>query len=782
MDRPRFAGIGFAIIWLAIFVVFTYGSEYASGFAVYALLAAYIGLKRSYLVRSYDSASVACALTFGAALYFGPIGGAIVGVMAALLLRADSEIALPSESRLSRAIAGSAAGLVAGYSYVWISTLANLDLLFHAGAMAASAVAFVVITAAVAFTANRNCFFDSASKRMRAGISLSMELALGMTLAAAVRLLSTIFDSQAILLVMPVVYMARQLLDELLPKESGKNLADVYLSAMQALVGAIDARDRYTRMHTSNVTTLALSLGRRMQLSDEEMEGLRVASLFHDVGKLWIPEHILLRPGKLDQDQLAKVQSHPALGQRMLDAVNFPWSVGEIVRSHHERWDGTGYPDHRKGDEIPLAARILCLADVFDAMTSKRLYRPSNTIQDTLKYIRQSSGTHFDPSAVQVLDRLIADGDMPDVYQAMMTDTASVAVQPSEAEEKSKQADEVTGMSSEFVAVFEIAQTAGTSLDLEEMLRLLTAKIRSMVPCGTCAIFLRNEENGRLEAKAALGDNARHYQGAYAQIGRGQTGMVAQTGRGIIANYNSGDVILSGVHDPMQSRDWLNPRSVMIVPIVAEDEVIGTVNLYQGSGRPFSEEDLLLATAVAPQVGKAIQNALLFKKTSETAITDVMTGLHNARHLFSCLDEELTNSKRDKKPVSVLCMDIDNFKLVNDLLGHQQGDEVLRDVAQLCCSQVRESDVVCRYGGDEFVVILPGLGKMEALMTKRRLEVLVDNQKPYGSSPNQVRIGLSIGVATFPEDGGDSQELISCADASMYSTKRRRKGESARAA
>jgi diguanylate cyclase (GGDEF)-like protein len=464
----------------------------------------------------------------------------------------------------------------------------------------------------------------------------------------------------------------------------------------------------------------------------------------------------------------------------MLDNVNFPWAVGSIVRGHHERWDGTGYPDGLKGEEIPISARILCMADVFDAMTSKRIYRPSNTIQETLKYIRESSGTHFDPAVVQAFEQLIAEGALPDAYRAMIANSAR-SVSVSEAAE-AHSADGIGGMSSEFVAVFEIAQTAGTSLDLEEVLRLLTSKIKSMISCATCVIFVRTQDGDRLEARIALGDNSRYYEGAYAVLTRGQIGTVAQMGQGIIANYDSRDVTLPNLKYPTDAAgDWINPRSVMIVPITAGEDVVGTINLYQGQERAFSEEDLLLLTAVAPQVGAAIQNALLFQKTTETALTDVMTGLHNARYLFSYLDEEMKEAQRQSIPISVLCMDVDNFKRVNDVLGHQQGDQVLREVGQLCLSQVRDSDLVCRYAGDEFTIVLPGLNRMEGLMTKRRIEVLVDNHKPYGSGENQVRIGMSIGVATFPDDGQDAHSLIACADANMYTAKRRRKGEAAAA-
>ena len=780
MEKPRFAGIGFAIIWLVTFVIFTFGSDFASGFALYALLAAYIGFKRSYLIRSDDALSVAGALTFGAALNFGPVCGGIVGVLSALALTTDGQTAVTARMRLTRSASGAIAGLAAGFAHACIHAVAPLNLGIQSAAVTAAAIAFLAAMVATGLVAAKRCRFDPLPKRLGAWLPFTMELPIGMTLAVAVRLLYAVFGSQPILLVMPVVYIARQSLGELLPKEVRGNLANVYLSAMHALVAAIDARDRYTRMHTANVMTLALDIARRMKLSEDEMEGLQVAALFHDVGKLWIPEHILLRPGKLDTEQFAKIQCHPALGQRMLDNVNFPWSVGSIVRGHHERWDGTGYPDGLKGEEIPASARILCMADVFDAMTSKRLYRPSNTIQETLKYIRESSGTHFDPAVVQAFEQLIAEGALPDAYRAMIANSARPVSVSEEGEAHS--ADGIGGMSGEFVAVFEIAQTAGTSLDLEEVLRLLTSKIKSMISCATCVIFVRTQDGDRLEARIALGDNSRYYEGAYAVLTRGQTGTVAQMGQGIIANYDSRDVTLPDLKYPTDAAgDWINPRSVMIVPITAGEDVIGTINLYQGQQRAFSEEDLLLLTAVAPQVGAAIQNALLFQKTTETALTDVMTGLHNARYLFSYLDEEMKEAQRQSIPISVLCMDVDNFKRVNDVLGHQQGDQVLREVGQLCLSQVRESDLVCRYAGDEFIIVLPGLNRMEGLMTKRRIEVLVDNHKPYGSGENQVRIGMSIGVATFPDDGQDAHSLIACADANMYTAKRHRKGEAAAA-
>ena len=184
------------------------------------------------------------------------------------------------------------------------------------------------------------------------------------------------------------------------------------MGSLAALSAAIEARDPYARGHSSRVTVFAQAMARSLRLDKERVGVLRLAALLHDVGKLVVPSAVLLKRGPLTDEELGLMRRHPAAGTRMLRSLGAPETILPLVLHHHERWDGEGYPTGRQGDDIPLEARVLCIADSFDAMTSMRPYRASWTPDEALEELERCAGTQFDPELVTAFATAWADAGL----------------------------------------------------------------------------------------------------------------------------------------------------------------------------------------------------------------------------------------------------------------------------------------------------------------------------------------------------------------------------------
>ncbi|MDD2998319.1 MAG: GAF domain-containing protein [Candidatus Riflebacteria bacterium] len=184
------------------------------------------------------------------------------------------------------------------------------------------------------------------------------------------------------------------------------NLLNVYLETIRSLAAAIDAKDSYTHGHSRRVTDLSVGISLEMGLPRSEVDTIRHASLLHDVGKIGISEQILLKPGRLTDDEFETIKSHPHIGAGILNSIEFLKSVCEIIKHHHERYDGKGYPDSLSNEEIPLGSRIICVADSFDAITSCRPYRKPLTFDEATEEVVRCAGSQFDPQVVEAFVRL----------------------------------------------------------------------------------------------------------------------------------------------------------------------------------------------------------------------------------------------------------------------------------------------------------------------------------------------------------------------------------------
>ena len=184
------------------------------------------------------------------------------------------------------------------------------------------------------------------------------------------------------------------------------------MGSLTALSAAIEARDPYARGHSSRVTVFAQAMARSLRLDKERLAVLRLGALLHDVGKLVVPSSVLLKSGPLTDEELGLMRRHPAAGARMLRTLGAPETILPLVLHHHERWDGAGYPTGRRGDDIPLEARVLCIADSFDAMTSTRPYRATWTPDEALEELARCAGTQFDPELVTAFASAWADAGL----------------------------------------------------------------------------------------------------------------------------------------------------------------------------------------------------------------------------------------------------------------------------------------------------------------------------------------------------------------------------------
>ena len=590
--------------------------------------------------------------------------------------------------------------------------------------------------------------------------------------------------SQRILLLLPVIYVIYRsyrmyvvhLEDE---KKHVEDMAALHLRTIEALALAIDAKDHTTHQHLSRVRTYAVELAQEMHLSQSELEALRAAALLHDIGKLAVPEHIISKPGRLTPEEFEKMKIHPVVGAEILDQVDFPYPVVPIVRSHHEKWDGSGYPDGLKGTEIPIGARILSAVDCLDALASDRQYRRALPLDQAMQEVSTLSGKSFDPAVVALLRKRYVELEQKATSQNKPIARLSTEVRverggapdagfevsdpdPARTRKGYEFLDSIGAARQEAQLLFEFTQDLGSSLSLDETLSVVATRLKRLVPYDAIAVYACRD--GKLIPEYVTGESFRFLSSLQIPIGQGLSGWVAHTGRTVL---NGNPAVESGcVDDPTK---FTTLRSAVAVPLVGLNGTVGVMTLYGMDQDAFRSDHLRVLQAVSSKVSRAMDNAMKYRQAETSATTDFLTGLPNARSLFLRLDSELARCKRTNEPLTVLVCDLDGFKQVNDLYGHLMGNKVLQAVGTALRESCREYDYVARMGGDEFVLILPASDC--ANMQRRIGELHEIGARSSNEATGMDKMTMSIGESFFPADGSDAEQLLAEADRRMYRAK-----------
>lgn len=557
----------------------------------------------------------------------------------------------------------------------------------------------------------------------------------------------------------------------------------LHLRTIETLALAIDAKDDTTAAHLRRVQVYAAGIGRALNISPPEMRALNAAALLHDVGKLAVPEYIISKPGKLTPEEFEKMKVHPVVGAEILERVNFPYPVVPIVRSHHEKYDGSGYPDGLIGDQIPLGARILSAVDCLDALASNRQYRQALPLEEAMRIVTGESGKAFDPVVIEVLQRkfeaLEKEAKSQTADRAKLSTNVKIerglAPATGFASSKAEAADglpkkndfsrSIASARREIQLLTEVINDLGNSLSVDDTLALLAVRLNKAVKHDSIAVYLIRDE--RLIPRFVKGESYRLFSSLEIPVGQGLSGWVAENNKAIV-NADPG-VEPGYLNDPRQVTAL---RSAIAIPLRSQDRMVGVLTLYSLGAEAFSADDCRLLLAVAPRAAQAIENSLRFEIAANAAETDELTGLANGRYLFAHLAREVLTCAQAKGSFAVIVMDLDGFKQANDQFGHLAGNRILKAIAGHLRKNTRAGDIVARLGGDEFVIVM---NQSSQSVTEYITRINQIAGRLEGEVHCRATVSISAGVARYPEDGLDAETLLERSDERMYEAKRSRK-------
>ena len=548
-------------------------------------------------------------------------------------------------------------------------------------------------------------------------------------------------------------------------------------STLEVLARAIDAREGRTPDHATRMQIYAAGLARTVGVPDRDIESIRLAALIRDVGKLAVPVHVLTRSAPLATEEVAAIRTHPVVGAELVRDIDATSPLAAIVRGHHERWDGLGYPDGLHGAGIPLGARIVGLVEYYEALTTTRPYHDALEPESAQALLRQEGGRAFDPELVTAfLGALPAlTGVLP---QRGTGDQPSLTRDTPDAGAQGAAYAQITAANQELQRLYDVARSMTASLGLAETMTRVSGTLRPLVPYSCCALFLKDDDGDALRCRFASGVGEDTIKSLSLREGQGLAGWVAQHRQPLLNGSPDADAQAAGLTAP----ETLDLASALVHPLEHDGRLIGALALYHETPGYYTVEHQRRLGLVVDQLSAVVANVLRYHQAQAASLTDALTSLPNTRALFLHMTRELARAARLRVSVALMVLDLDDFKQINDRYGHHVGDAALCDVASTLRDAIRPYDICARYAGDEFIVILLDCSPEEANRKRGELQQAVFARGFEPRRGTRLPLSISAGVALFPADGQTYEALLATADRGMYQDKARRKRQATRSA
>ncbi|MBI5748046.1 MAG: sensor domain-containing diguanylate cyclase [Nitrospinae bacterium] len=316
----------------------------------------------------------------------------------------------------------------------------------------------------------------------------------------------------------------------------------------------------------------------------------------------------------------------------------------------------------------------------------------------------------------------------------------------------------------------EVGKALTSSLDLDEILNIVMDKIGKLLSPQNWSLLLLDEKKNELKFELVVGEGSEKIKGIRLKVGEGIAGWVAMERKPLLIPDVSKDPRFYKKVDEISN---FTTKSIICVPLIAREKCLGVIELINVGEEGFREEDLLVLTTIADYTAIAIENAKYFNKVRELTTIDDLTHLYNKRTLHTRLKYEIERAKRFESDLSLIFIDLDYFKEINDKYGHICGDNLLKEFGRLVLKIIRNVDIAYRYGGDEFLILMTETSKKNAVLAAERLGKAIKKKLFLKEDKINLHVSASIGTATFPMDAKNREDLIKVADVNMYKFKSR---------